>query len=34
MEIDTEKTLHDAVKVAKEEGDVATEVAMHELVRK
>ena len=34
MEIDNEKTLFQAVKAAKEEGDVATEVAMIELVNK
>ena len=32
MEIETEKTLHAAVKAAKEEGDIATEVAMHKMV--
>ena len=33
MEIETEKTLHEAVKVAKAEGDIATEVALQDLVK-
>ena len=32
IEIETEKSLHDVVKAAKEEGDVATEMALHTLV--